>query len=77
MRCVWSSSAGHTTYGLAPVPGLGSVGQFCHDLRERQAAGLVVQRRRNGYAVPAGWVIPYMVLMAAAQWCANVRGFAS
>src|SRR5260221_13441100 len=31
------------------------------------AAGLAVQRRCNGYAVPAGWVIPCVVLVAAAQ----------
>jgi len=41
------------------------------------AAGLAVQRRCNGYAVPAGWVIPCVVLVAAAQGCANVREFAS
>ena len=71
MRCVWSSSGAHTTYGLAQIPGLGTAGQVCHDLRERQAAGLVVQRRRNGYAVPAGWVIACVVLVAAAPGCAN------
>src|SRR5215831_16779591 len=32
--------------------------------RARQAGGLVVQRRRNGYAVPAGWVTPCVVLVA-------------
>ena len=41
------------------------------------AAGLAVQRWPNGYAVPAGWVIPCVVLVAAAQGCANVREFAS
>ena len=41
--------------GLAD-PGPGTVGP---------AAGLVVQRRRNGYAVPAGWVIACVVLVAA------------
>jgi len=40
-------------------------------------AGLVVQRWRNGYAVPAGRVIPRVVLVAAAQGRANVREFAS
>jgi hypothetical protein len=77
MRCVWNSSGAHTTYGLAQIPGLGSAGQFCHHLRERQPAGLVVQRPRNGYAVPAGWVMPCVVLVAAAQGCANVRGLAA
>jgi len=41
------------------------------------AAGLAVQRWCNGYAVPAGWVIPRVVLVAAAQGCANFREFAS
>ena len=71
MRCVWGSSAARTTCGLAQIPRLGTAGRFCHHLRERQAAGLVVQRRRNGYAVPAGWVIACVVLVAAAQGCAN------
>jgi hypothetical protein len=43
-----------TTYGLAQIPGLGTAGRFCHHLRERQTAGLVVRRLCNGYAVPAG-----------------------
>jgi len=55
MRCVWGSSAARTTCGLAQIPRLGTAGRFCHHLRERQTAGLVVQRLRNGYAVPAGW----------------------
>lgn len=42
-------------YGLARILSLGAAGRFCHHLRERQTAGLVVQRLRNGYAVPAGW----------------------
>ena len=63
--------------GWAQIPGLGTAGQFCPRLRERQAAGLVVQLRRNGYAVPAGWVIRCVVLVAAAQGCANVREIAS
>ena len=41
--------------GLAD-PGPGTVGP---------AAGLVVQPRRNRYAVPAGWVIACVVLVAA------------
>jgi len=44
---------------------------------ELQAAGLVVQRRRSDYAMPAGQVIPCLVLEAAAQECAHVREFAS
>ena len=56
---------------------LGTAGQLCHHLRERQAGGLVVPGRRSGYAVPAGRVITCLVLVAAAHKCANVRGFAS
>ena len=46
MRCACSSPAAHTTYGPAQIPGLGIAGQFCHDLRERHAAGFVTQRLR-------------------------------
>jgi hypothetical protein len=74
MQCVWNSSAAHTTYGLAQIPGLGSAGQFCHHLREQQAAGLVVQRRRNRYAVPAGWVIACVILVAALSGGAPTLG---
>jgi len=42
-------------YGLAQILRLGIAGRFCHHLRERRIAGLVVQRLPNGYAVPAGW----------------------
>src|SRR6266513_1224406 len=42
-------------------------GQFRPRLRERETTGLVVQRRGNRYAVPAGWVIACVVLVAAAQ----------
>jgi hypothetical protein len=42
-------------YGLAQILSRGTAGRFCHHLRERQTAGLVVHRLRNGYAVPAGW----------------------
>jgi hypothetical protein len=52
-------------------------GQPYRHLRELRSAGLVVQRRRSGYAVPAGRAIPCLVLVAAAQGCAHVREFAS
>lgn len=62
----------HTTHELARIPDLGTTGQLYHHLRELQAAGLVVQRRRNDYAVPADRVILCLVLVAAAQSCAHV-----
>jgi DNA-binding transcriptional ArsR family regulator len=62
----------HTTNELAEIPDLGTSGQLYHHLRELQAAGLVVQRRRNDYAVPADRVILCLVLVAAAKSCAHV-----
>jgi hypothetical protein len=70
-------SGAHTTHELAEIPDLGTSGQLYHHLRELQAAGLVVQRRRNDYAVPADRVIPCLVLVAAAQTCAHVGEIAS
>jgi DNA-binding transcriptional ArsR family regulator len=67
----------HTTHELAEIPDLGTSGQLYHHLRELQAAGLVTQRRRNDYAVPADRVIPCLVLVAAAQTCAHVGEIAS
>jgi len=67
----------HTTHELAEIPDLGTSGQLYHHLRELQAAGLVIQRRRNDYAVPADRVIPCLVLVAAAQSCAHVGEIAS
>jgi hypothetical protein len=55
MRCVGELIRHAHPYGLAQILSLGTVGRFCHYLRERQTAGLVVPRLRNGYAVPAGW----------------------
>jgi hypothetical protein len=55
MRCVGELIRHAYQYGLAQILSLGTAGRFCHHLRGRQAAGLVVQRLRNGYAVPAGW----------------------
>ena len=65
MRCVGEFIRHAHQYGLAHILNLGTVGRFCHHLREWQTAGLVVQRLRNGYAVPAGWVIACVVLVAA------------
>jgi DNA-binding transcriptional ArsR family regulator len=63
----------HTTHELAEIPDLGTSGQLYHHLRELQVAGLVIQRRRNDYAVPADRVILCLVLVAAAKSCAHVR----
>jgi DNA-binding transcriptional ArsR family regulator len=62
----------HTTQELSEIPDLGTSGQLYHHLRELQAAGLVVQRRRNDYAVPTDRVVPCLVLVAAAKTCAHV-----
>lgn len=62
----------HTTQDLSEIPDLGTSGQLYHHLRELQAAGLVVQRRRNHYAVPTDRVILCLVLVAAAKSCAHV-----
>jgi DNA-binding transcriptional ArsR family regulator len=67
----------HTTHDLAEIPDLATSGQLYHHLRELQAAGLVQQRRRNDYAVPADRVILCLILVAAAKSCANVREAAS
>jgi len=67
----------HTTQELAEIPELGTSGQLYHHLRELQAAGLVVQRRRNDYAVPAVRVVPCLVLIAVAQSCAHIGEIAS
>lgn len=40
------------------LPDAGTSGQLHHHLRELRAAGLVVSRRRNDYAVPAERVSP-------------------
>lgn len=67
----------HTTHELAQIPDLGTSGQLYHHLRELQAAGLVVQRRRNDYAVPADRVILCLVLVAAAKSCVHTEAVAS
>lgn len=58
-------SGAFTTSDLASIPALGTSGQLYHHLRELQGAGLVVQRRRNHYAVPPDRVIPCLTLIAA------------
>lgn len=62
----------HTTQELSEIPDLGTSGQLYHHLRELQAAGLVMQRRRNHYEVPIDRVILCLVLVAAAKSCAHV-----
>ncbi len=62
----------HTTQELSEIPDLGTSGQLYHHLRELQAAGLVVQRRRNDYGVPTDRVVLCLVLVAAAKSCAHV-----
>jgi len=54
MGCRGNSSVTHTSTGSPQILSLGTAGRFCHHLRERQTAGLVVRRLCNGYAVPAG-----------------------
>lgn len=66
-----------TTQDLAEIPDLGTSGQLYHHLRELQGAGLVVQRRRNDYAVPTDRVVLCLVLVAAAMSCARVEAVAS
>ncbi len=71
MRCVLELIWREPTCRAGPDSGLSA------SSARSAAAGLAVQRRCNGYAVAAGWVIPRVVLVAAAQGCANVREFAS
>lgn len=51
---------------LQELAGTGSSGQIHHHLRELRAAGLIVQPRRNHYAIPADRVVPVLVIVAAA-----------
>jgi DNA-binding transcriptional ArsR family regulator len=57
---------GQTAGELQEIPGLGTSGQLYHHLRDLQAAGLVVQRRRGRYGVAADKVVPALVVIAAA-----------
>jgi DNA-binding transcriptional ArsR family regulator len=57
---------GETVQQLQEIPGLGTSGQLYHHLRDLQAAGLVIQRRRGRYGVPADKVVPALVIIAAA-----------
>jgi hypothetical protein len=77
MRCVGELIRHAHQYGLARILSLGTAGRFCHHLRERQTAGLVVQRLRNGLRCARGLVMACVVLVAAAQGCVNVGGFAA
>ena len=48
------------------LPDAGSSGRLHRHLRELRAAGLVISRRRNDYAVPAERTVPVRVMLAAA-----------
>jgi DNA-binding transcriptional ArsR family regulator len=65
---------GETVQQLQEISGLGTSGQLYHHLRDLQAAGLVTQRRRGSYGVPADKVIPALVIIAAAGQMAAVSG---
>jgi DNA-binding transcriptional ArsR family regulator len=65
---------GETVQQLQEISGLGTSGQLYHHLRDLQAAGLVTQRRRGSYGVPADKVIPALVIIAAAGQMAAVPG---
>ncbi|MGH7912697.1 MAG: ArsR/SmtB family transcription factor [Candidatus Dormibacteraceae bacterium] len=66
-----------TTAQLSAIPGLGTSGQLYHHLRELQGAGLVVQQRRNDYAVATDRAVQCLILIAAAQSPARVQGQAT
>ncbi len=51
---------------LQELAGTGTSGQIHHHLRQLRAAGLIVQQRRNHYAIPADRVVPVLVAVAAA-----------
>lgn len=51
---------------LQEIASEGTSGQVHHHLRELRAAGLVVSRRRNDYAIPADRVVAVLVIVAAA-----------
>lgn len=55
-----------TAADLAEVEGLGTTGQLYHHLRQLVAAGWLRSPGRGRYEVPAGRVVPLLVLVAAA-----------
>lgn len=58
---------GASTVGeLQEIEGIGTTGQVHHHIRELRAAGLVVSRRRNHYAVPGDRVVHMLVMISAA-----------
>ena len=65
---------GQTAGELQEIPGLGTSGQLYHHLRDLQAAGLVVQRRRGRYGLAPDKVVPALVVIAAAASMAAVGG---
>jgi hypothetical protein len=56
-----------STADLQEIPDLGTTGQLYHHLRDLQAAGLVVARSRNHYAVAADKVVPCLIMVTAAM----------
>ena len=63
---------GVTVQQLQEMPELGTTGQLYHHLRELQAAGLVMQRRRGRYGVAPDKVVPSLIIIAAAASMAAV-----
>ena len=61
-----------TVQQLQEMPELGTTGQLYHHLRELQAAGLVMQRRRGRYGVAPDKVVPSLIIIAAAANMAAV-----
>lgn len=56
----------HNTQALQEIPELGTTGQLYHHLRQLQAAGFVVQNRRNDYALASEKVVSFLIIVIAA-----------
>ncbi len=54
-----------TNLQLQEASGISSAGQLYHHLKELLAVGLIEQKSRNLYALPARNIIPFLVLLAA------------
>src|SRR5260221_477509 len=65
MRCVLELIPARTYVRAGPDSGLSA------SSARSAAAGLAVQRRCNGYAVPAGWGIPGLMKFDALYWWAG------
>jgi hypothetical protein len=66
VRYVWNSSAAQTTYGLAQIPAWVLPASSAIACANSKSPGSSCNAGANRYAVPAGWVIPCVVLVAAA-----------